>query len=85
MKKFASCRDAVVTDTAVCPWTTVEGRMSMAPPALMQRTGRKVLDRNGRVVDEMKEDSIYVRLHDPNNTDRTTNPYQPILRSNFRL
>ncbi|ETV92776.1 hypothetical protein, variant 1 [Aphanomyces invadans] len=57
----------------------------MAPPPLMQKTGRKVLDRNGRVVDEMKEDSIFVRLHDPNNMDRATNPYQPILRSNFRL
>ncbi|RHY28177.1 hypothetical protein DYB32_006170 [Aphanomyces invadans] len=57
----------------------------MAPPPLMQKTGRKVLDRNGRVVDEMKEDSIFVRLHDPNNMDRATNPYQPILRSNFHV
>ncbi|KAH9094308.1 hypothetical protein Ae201684P_016918 [Aphanomyces euteiches] len=46
----------------------------------MQKTGRKILDRNGRVVDEMKEDQILVRLHDPNNKDPATDPYCKVLR-----
>ncbi|KAF0725956.1 hypothetical protein Ae201684_015726 [Aphanomyces euteiches] len=50
----------------------------------MQKTGRKILDRNGRVVDEMKEDQILVRLHDPNNKDPATDPYCKVLRSNFK-
>ncbi|OQR95485.1 hypothetical protein THRCLA_07822 [Thraustotheca clavata] len=50
------------------------------------RTGRKVLDtKTGKVVDELKEDSVRIRVHDPNNLDRIKNPYRQISRNNLRL
>ncbi|KAF0700771.1 Aste57867_8724 [Aphanomyces stellatus] len=57
----------------------------MEPTSLLRKTGKKVLDKNGRVVDEMKEDTIHVRVYDPDNKDVKTNPYRPLKRSNFRL
>ncbi|OQS00552.1 hypothetical protein ACHHYP_03395 [Achlya hypogyna] len=58
----------------------------MAAVSTKSRTGRKVLDTTtGKIVDELKEDSIRIRIFDPNNVDVATNPYQRITRANLRL
>ncbi|EQC38808.1 hypothetical protein SDRG_03766 [Saprolegnia diclina VS20] len=50
------------------------------------RTGRKVLDtKTGKIVEEVKEDSIRLRVFDPENTSVATNPYRGITRANLRL
>ncbi len=59
--------------------------LAPGPKNLKVRTGRKIVQRNGQIMDEMKEDTILVRVHNPDDSDPKTHPYRGILRSNFRV